>query len=171
MAIYTQTNKFEQLVLNKIVGVAALMIQLRAWAQRLINALNTEFQAIQAKFPNGNVIGDSDTQTLSNKTLTNPQINGLDLAITTKTAAYTATSADDTILCDASGGAFTVSLPAAAAVSGKVYVIKKIDSSANAVTIDPNGSETIDGATTNALSSQNQRRHIQSDGTNWQRIE
>lgn len=74
---------------------------------------------------------------------------------------------DSIILADASGGAYTVDLPAAANYTNKKFLIKKTDSSANAVTVDGNGSETIDGATTVALASQYDFIEIVSDGTEW----
>jgi hypothetical protein len=48
-----------------------------------------------------------------------------------------------------------------------VLTIKKIDASVNAVTIDGNASETIDGATTKALSSQYASYEIACDGSAW----
>lgn len=89
------------------------------------------------------------------------------VAITTKTGTYTAANTDTVILCDASGGAFTVTLPAAADNTGKVFYLKKIDSSANAVTIDGNGAETIDDATTLVLSGQYDAAMLVSDGAEW----
>jgi hypothetical protein len=89
------------------------------------------------------------------------------LNVTSKTANYTATSSDDLILCNASGGAFTITLPAAASNTGKVVLIKKTDSSVNAVTVDGNASETIDGTTTRTLGAQYATLEIVSDGTNW----
>lgn len=83
------------------------------------------------------------------------------------TTTYAATSADDYIFADASGGAFSVNLPAATSSTGLVLTIKKIDASANAVTIDGNSSETIDGATTKALSSQYASNTIACDGSTW----
>jgi hypothetical protein len=87
--------------------------------------------------------------------------------IVTKTGTYTATAADCTILCDATSAAFTVTLPPANTVSGRIYHVLKIDSSANAVTVDGDGSETINGATTKALASQWDKTVIQSNGTAW----
>lgn len=81
----------------------------------------------------------------------------------TTTALYT----DDTILVDATGAARTVNLPAATNQTGKRYTVKKIDASANAVTVDPSGAETIDGAGTYALTVQYQSVTCQSDGTTW----
>jgi len=90
------------------------------------------------------------------------------LAVVSKTTTYTATSADDIILVDGTSAAWTLSLPAAASNTGKVFYIKRTDSTiANAVTIDPNASETIDGATTRPLYTQNEELTIVSDGTNW----
>ena len=46
--------------------------------------------------------------------------------------------------CDATGGAFNVNLPVAnLAAVGQVFQIKKVDSSGNAVTVLPNGSDVI----------------------------
>lgn len=72
---------------------------------------------------------------------------------------------------DASGGAITVDLPAAAtAGDGFLLAIKKVDSSSNNVTIDPNGSETIDGASDLDLENENETAFFVSDGTNWRII-
>ncbi|MFH0948081.1 MAG: hypothetical protein V1833_03685, partial [Elusimicrobiota bacterium] len=93
------------------------------------------------------------------------------LPVVTKTAIYTANGTDYTILCDATAAAFTVNLPTAVGITGRIYTIKKIDSSVNAVTVDGAGTETIDGTTTASLSAQWGRIIIQSDGANWQRID
>lgn len=73
-------------------------------------------------------------------------------AVIIKTAAYTARETDHTILVDASSAAVTIRLPRTQ--KGRVYAIKKTDSTANTVTIDPEGSQTIDGATSLVLSTQ-----------------
>lgn len=88
-------------------------------------------------------------------------------ATVTKTTTYTATINDDLILGDASGGAFTITLPAASTSAGLELKFKKTDASASAVTIDGNASETIDGVTTKALSSQYASLHIICDGSTW----
>ncbi len=99
--------------------------------------------------------------------------NGLDAnvsfgaAIVTKTSTYTATANDFTILCDATGGAITINLPAASGCARRIYNIKKIDSSGNGVTIDGNASETIDGSTTKSTTTQYTNFQIQCDGSNW----
>lgn len=89
-------------------------------------------------------------------------------------AAFTSTSADltigeshHTVAVDASGAARTITLPAASGLAGRTYTIKKIDSSLNSVTIDGNASETIDGATTQALTVQYQFLTIVCTGSAW----
>ncbi len=72
-----------------------------------------------------------------------------------------------TILANATSGAFTVTLPSAEKATGKIITVKKIDVSANVVTIDGDASETIDGATTKSLSTQYDIFMMQSDGSNW----
>jgi hypothetical protein len=93
---------------------------------------------------------------------------GSGISVTTKTANYTATNTDNLILCDASGGSFTVTLPSAAVSLGHTYNIKKIDSSANTVMIMPNGSDVIDNSPDVIETIQYQSYQIVSDGTtNW----
>lgn len=96
-----------------------------------------------------------------------PAGGSTNLSVVAKTANYTATTSDDVIDCDASGGAFTISVYTAVGNTGKVLTVKKTDSSTNAVTIDPNSTETIDGALTVALITQGNALTIVSDGTNW----
>lgn len=80
-----------------------------------------------------------------------------------KTTTYTL--ADDYhIPCDATSAAFTVNLPQAVSCPGRIYIIKKIDSSGNAITIDASGSEPIDGAATISLAAQWKYVMIQSTG-------
>ena len=88
-------------------------------------------------------------------------------AVVAKTAAYTATDRDKTILCDATSAAFSVTLPAVQGLSGREYTIKKTDSSANAVTIDGSGSETIDDGTTAVIQNQYESVTVQCDGAEW----
>mgnify|MGYP003344750567 CR=1 FL=1 len=110
------------------------------------------------------------TQTLASKTLTTPICNGIRMTVVTQTSAYTATTSVSTILCSATTAAFTVTLPTSVGNSGLVYRIKKIDSSANAITIATTSSQTIDGALTYSLPTQWNFVVLQSDGTNWVRV-
>lgn len=84
-----------------------------------------------------------------------------------KTATYTASIDDLGIACNCTSGAITINLPTAIGEAGKKYMIWKTDSSGNAVTIDPFGTQTINGATTYTLPSQYSIVSITSDGANW----
>lgn len=68
-------------------------------------------------------------------------------------------------LVDATGGAITVNFPTAVGNTA-LYTVKKIDSSANTVTLDPNGAETLDGQTTQTIRFQNTSVDIYSDNVN-----
>lgn len=88
--------------------------------------------------------------------------------------AYTSVSTNTTldtthnvISVDASGGAKTITLPTAVGISGRKYTIRKLDSSGNAVTIDGNGTETINGALTKVLAAQYDVATIISNNANW----
>ncbi len=87
--------------------------------------------------------------------------------ITTVTSATTLSASHSTVLVDATSAAVTINLPAAAGCTGRIYNIKKIDSSPNTVTLDGNASETIDGTTTKIISAQWSSYQIQSNGTAW----
>lgn len=87
--------------------------------------------------------------------------------ITSTSVDITLNATHYTVKVDASGANRTITLPAASGVTRRIYIIKKTDSSANTVTIDGNASETIDGATTKVINTQNTGYQIQCDGTNW----
>ena len=77
---------------------------------------------------------------------------------------------DDTsaiVLVDATGGAVTINLPTVVGITRRRYLVKKTDASANAVTVDSAGAETIDGATTQTLLTQYDSLEIVTNGTEW----
>lgn len=80
---------------------------------------------------------------------------------------YTAGKDDHTILANAAAAAFTITLPAPNSRANPYLVVKKIDATANAVTLDPAGSATIDGATTVGLGSQYQMIILHASATGW----
>lgn len=81
-------------------------------------------------------------------------------------ASTTALTTDYTIGVDPTTTAATVNLPAAATVTGQLFVVKHLNGSANTVTIDASGAETIDGATTLVLTAYNAAT-VQSTGSAW----
>ena len=79
------------------------------------------------------------------------------------------TAADRVVLSDATLGSIVLTLPPAgdATAVGALITVKKIDSSANTVTITPDGTETLDGGGGYALTVQWTAVTIVSDGSNW----
>ena len=70
-------------------------------------------------------------------------------------------------LVDSTTGDITITLPLAANMEGKKLHFKRIDDSGNAITLDANGSETIDGETTQSLSVQYSGITMISNGSGW----
>jgi len=89
------------------------------------------------------------------------------ISSTAKTDDYTATDDDEVIICDASSKAITITMPVAAVSIGKDFFVKKIDSSDNAVNIEADGTETIDGADAIIMLTQYECIHVVCDGTTW----
>jgi len=85
------------------------------------------------------------------------------IAYVEKADDYTPTELDNVI--NVTSGTFTITLPTAVGIAGRMYTIK--NSGAGTVTIDGSGAETIDGAATVALSVQWTSKTVVSTGTNW----
>ena len=141
---------------------------------RLTAAANATISVTAAQVTGANItLGNATlslggtTTSVGNLTANNITINGSIANLVTKTTAYTATIADNTILGNASAGAFSITLPTSVGATGRLYAIKKVDSSANAVTVATTLSQTIDGQTTKPLSIQYDGVQVQSDGANW----
>lgn len=89
---------------------------------------------------------------------------------TGKSASYNVVAADNgkTVEVDATGGARTVNLPDLAGTdNGFTVTVIKTDSSANAVTVDGHGADTLNGAATYALQSQWESAILKWTGSRW----
>lgn len=85
-----------------------------------------------------------------------------------KTGNYTLAVTDDIVRGDASGGAFTFTLPTAVGVAGKAYRIIRTDLTlANTITLNTTSAQTINGASSKTLSTQYEEWEVVSDGSNW----
>jgi len=87
-------------------------------------------------------------------------------AVSSSTINLTSASTP-TVLCNALSNPMTVNLPLASTCEGIMFTIKKLDASANAVTVQPSGSDNIDGLSTYVISQQFLTVSIQSDGSAW----
>lgn len=126
---------------------------------------NTIYEMPTADGSSGQVLATNGSKVLSWASPTSSV-----LSVATKTTTYTATTSDDVILADTSGGAWTLSLYTAVGNTGKILRIKKTTSDFSALTIDPNSTETIDGSTTYLVYLQNDEVTLVSDGSNWKII-
>jgi len=112
----------------------------------------------------GTIVGTSDTQTLTNKTITEPT---LALATTAQSMPYTI--GDDNIYIVEASGTGTLTLPTLADNLGRELVIKNVGT--GVVTVDGEGSETLDGAATIVLSSKYDVLKIIATATEWRVLE
>ena len=81
---------------------------------------------------------------------------------------YTATLEDYIISVDTTTNAPTITLPTASSATNHVYVIKdEGNAGSNNIIVDGNASETIDGSTTQTISSNYGSLQIYSNGTSW----
>lgn len=83
------------------------------------------------------------------------------VTVLSKTANYSAQPTDDVIFCNATT-AFQITLPSAASNSGKLYKIKKTDSTFNALTIADSGTYST------TLNTSGESVDVVSDGSAWQ---
>lgn len=90
--------------------------------------------------------------------------------ITTVTGNTTLDTTHHTVLVDATSGAVTLTLPAVASSTRRVYNIKKIDSSVNAVVVDPAGAELIDDQSSVSIQSQWNAITLHCNGSVWYRL-
>lgn len=88
--------------------------------------------------------------------------------VITVTAAYTVTATDYTILADATAGSFEILLADAELVPGQLFNLKRIDDSANEVTLTTTKGQAIDDFASGELGlSENESFAVQSDGLTW----
>ncbi len=94
---------------------------------------------------------------------------GVALAHISKDTNYTTTADNCIVSVDSTGGAVTITLGSASVATGKIVVIKDAGGSANSnnITIDTEGSETIDGSASTSITSDYGVVRLYSDGTNW----
>jgi uncharacterized protein YbaP (TraB family) len=107
--------------------------------------------------------------TTTDNTIDKLQVNGstkffgsITLPYVAKTAAYTGTTSDYVIDCTT--GTFTITLPTAVGITGRVYIVK--NTGTGTITLGTTSSQTIDGSTTKSLT-QYVVYTVMSNGANW----
>ncbi len=91
-------------------------------------------------------------------------VGALDRVAVSYAGSIVLQATDFTALVSAVSGQCAVYLPVANLVPGRIYQVKKTDSSGNAVKLTRQASDTIDGATTYSLAAQYNAAIVQSDG-------
>jgi hypothetical protein len=120
------------------------------------------------RYPGGRVFNNASSSFDAVSVTDSPEKDpGRNIGQVITTANVSVDQNTNAVFCDATSGNITVNLPPSN-MCHKQLVIKKTDTSANTVTIDPHASETIDGATSLVLSLQKQSATILPDGSNWQ---
>ena len=91
--------------------------------------------------------------------------------VVNKTTTYTFEDDVFHVRADATGGAFSVTVPAALGRGGRQVLITRINSGVNAVTVARTGTDTFEGATTISLAAQwNKALLISNDNDGWDRL-
>lgn len=94
-------------------------------------------------------------------------LSNLVLQSATKTSGYTVTTSDRLLYANTSGGSITFALPAVAGVVANTVFSFVKTSASNTMTLDPNASETINGASTYAVTANYSRVDVYSNGSQW----
>lgn len=96
---------------------------------------------------------------------------GIELGFIDVNASTYSTDSDDALLSVSytTTGAVTITLQSADVVAGRVLVIKDAGGNAttNNITVNTQGSETIDGASSASITANDGVLRLYSDGTNW----
>jgi hypothetical protein len=85
----------------------------------------------------------------------------------TITTTTTLSTSQPIVKASAAAGAITLSLPLAVNCIGCTIIVKKVDTTGNAVVIDPAFSELIDGVVTLSLTTPQSTVQIRCNGVSW----
>jgi len=139
-----------------------------AWTDLGVVAISGGINRI-AYLSNGvTIAGDSGNNIIMNNISykTEESLVLIDPSIITTTASITIGQSHNTVNVNVTGGNRVITLETTSILRvGHEFIIKKIDSSINTVTITPGGGETIDGAVNKVLTQQWESIIIRSNGT------
>lgn len=93
------------------------------------------------------------------------------IGLVTKTSNYSVESLVFYVRVDATAAAITITIPAALNLQGRQILVKKIDASAHAVTVQRSGTDTFEGSTSIALAAQWAKTLLISNGNDgWEKL-
>ncbi len=91
----------------------------------------------------------------------------LKVGIRTVTSDYTLAATDYVVLCDSTSGTLRVTMPSAVELAGEFFVLKRIDSGTNIITLQTTGGQTIDGMSAIVLGGWWSSVCVVSNGSQW----
>lgn len=124
--------------------------EVRSYLSQLLRTLKQSLEDVSTQAYNSSKLGENTVSS------------------TSVAANYTLKSADYLVLCDTSGGSFTITLPDVTQYRDKHFCVKKVTSDANTVTLDCTGADEIDLAANFVLpGGYLDSATIYSDGSDW----
>jgi hypothetical protein len=136
-----------------------LLVDVTAGGSQLFFQNREDSNSYVSKF----TLGGDGVLTLTNRV----QFGGpAQYPVTTKTGNYTATLTDYFIRVDTTSGNVTITLPTAVNYAGLSYIILKTVA-ANTVTVQGTSSQTLNGSSTQTITSQYGVLRVFSNDTNW----
>lgn len=134
-----------------------------------INIINSSGCVVPGGLRNVTIINSSGVTVAESNVIyeNNQQVNNATGGIRQVTASASANIGDKLVLASASAAVIEFTLPLASSSMGREISVKKIDSSANAVSVVRTGSDTIDGASSKSIGTQYESYTFKSNGSNW----
>jgi len=150
----------------------SIAIGTNSFVDNVANAVAIGRDAIASHFFSATLgaesVTDADEQVMLGTEFTHTKTpGGRRVSLIATSSDHTLEVYEHALTVDATGGNRTVTLRPLSGKLGQVYRIKKIDSSANTVTIDADASETIDGATTRVLTAQYEAVDLVAGASEW----
>lgn len=113
------------------------------------------------------ITGSTDANSINYKLSALQARTGVTVSNLLKTANYAIGAQDYFIRVDASAAEVEITLPPVLISVGRVYIVKKVDASANSVVVKTTGAELIDSFLTQPLLLQHDKITVVSNGTSW----
>lgn len=113
------------------------------------------------------ITGSTDATSINYKISALQARTGVTVSNVLKTANYALDAQDYFVRVDAGAAEVEILLPPALSSLGRVYIIKKVDNSANNVVVKTTGAELIDSFLTQPLLLQHDKITVVSNGTGW----
>lgn len=99
------------------------------------------------------------------------EVNGsMSQSVTTVTSNATLDETESVIICNNGSTPITITLPTAVGIDGRIYTIKRDDSSTKNVTIATTSSQMIDGMATLLLTNSKEAVTLISNGADWKKL-